>query len=189
MATLAYLVGIVGSIVLVIGAAWPEKKNEQPVRSVKDWLLSLGGILMLIYSIINYTIGGSIFFIFLQILIAISSILMMLDTDDRLDLVILSICATILIGWSLTLFTGYETIIFIFGLTGVGLGYAFKPSTIRREISLTLGSIIIVIFSYLQSNWIFCGLNIFFAFFSGYYLIKIIQSTSQTPHAKLRSHP
>jgi hypothetical protein len=183
METLNLVIGIIGSLILVTGAAWPEGKAKgHPAKSVKNLLLGAGGFAMLLYAIIGYMNGGSIFFIFLQVLIAISTILMMLNTDDRLDLGIISISALGLIIWSLTLFTGYNTIIFIFGLTLLGLGYVFQTGTLRRQICLTIGSAVIAIFSYIEANWIFFGLNVFFSIFSGYYLFKTL--TKKRAHVK-----
>jgi hypothetical protein len=183
MTTLNLIIGIIGSLILVTGAAWPEgKAKENPIKSVKNRLFAIGGFIMLIYAILGYFEGGAIFFIFLQTLVVIASILMMLNTDDRIDLGILSISALGLIIWSLTLFTGYNTILFIIGLTLIGLGYVFQTGTLRREISLTLGSAVIAVFSYLESNWIFFGLNTFFSIFSAYYLVKT--ATKKLPRVK-----
>jgi len=171
-----FLTGLAGSVVLVLGAAWPEsKKIKHPTQSVKNWLLALGGIPMLLYSIFGYMQGGPVFFIFLQVLIAIASILMMLNTDDRLDMAIISICGLGLIVWSLYLFEGYNTIFFILGLAGIALGYTFKMGTLRRSVALMLGSGLIALFSYIEANWIFFWLNVFFALFSAYYVIKGIK--------------
>ncbi len=127
---------------------------------------------MLIYAIMGYIVtGGPIFFIFLEILVTIASILMMLNTSDKIDTTIISIIGLGLIAWSLKLFEGYNTVFFIIGLCGIGLGYAFKIGSLRRDTALTLGSILIALFSYLESSWIFFWLNVFFAIFSGYYFI------------------
>ncbi len=167
-----FIVGIIGSLILVTGAAWPESKNiKQPTHSIKNWLLALGGATMLAYATLNYLTGGAVFFVFLQTLVVIASIMMMLNTNDRIVTIVISICGLGLIGWSLTLFESYNTLFFILGLSGIGLGYAFKPLTIRRMLALTLGSALIALFSYIEKNWIFFWLNIFFAAFAGYYLI------------------
>jgi len=167
-----FLTGLIGAIILVVGAAWPEsKKIKDPKHSVKNWLLGLGVIPMLLYSIFGYMQGGPIFFIFLQALIAVASVLMMLNTDDRLDMAVISICGLGLIIWSLYLFEGFNTIFFILGLAGIGLGYTFKMGTLRRSISLMFGGALIAFFSYLEANWIFFWLNVFFALFSTYYVI------------------
>ena len=168
-----FLIGLVGALVLVAGAAYPVKKVKYPTHSAKNWLFAIGGVIMLIYSILNYLAGGAIFFIFLQILVNISSILMMSNTGDKLDAVVISVAGISLIGWSLTLFEGYNTILFILGLVGIALGYAFETGTFRRNLALAIGAILIAVFSYIEANWIFFWLNTFFALFSGYYAVKL----------------
>ena len=161
-------------MVLVTGAAWKDKSGStrSPIKSIKNWLFAIGGLVMLIYAIMGYVvIGGPIFFIFLEILVTIASILMMLNTNDKIDITVIGISGLGLIIWSLKLFEGYNTVFFIIGLCGIGLGYAFKIGSLRRDIALTLGSTLIAIFSYLEASWIFFWLNIFFAIFSGYYLV------------------
>lgn len=168
-----FITGLVGSLVLVTGAAWPEIKNvKHPTKSLKNWLFAIGGFIMLLYAIFGYQQGGPIFFVILQILVAISSVLMMLNTPDKFDISILTISSLGLIIWSLYLFEGYNTIIFILGLCGIGLGYAFQMGTLRRSIALTLGSVLIAMFSYIETSWIFFWLNVFFAIFSAYYVYK-----------------
>lgn len=168
-----FLTGLIGSLILVLGAAWPNpKKAIHPAKCTKNWLFAIGGLFMFAYALLGYLNDGPIFFVILQILVAVSSVLMMLNLDDRIDTPIISISGIILIIWSLYIFEGYNTLIFIFGLAGIGLGYAFKMGTIRRDLALTLGSILIAIFSYVEASWIFFWLNTFFALFSGYYLIR-----------------
>lgn len=130
---------------------------------------------MLVYSILGYLQGGSVFFVFLESLVVLASILMMLKIDDRIDTIIISAGSLGLIIWSLYLFEGYGTVFFIIGLTGIGLGYAFENGTMRRDTALTFGSTLIAIFSYMEASWIFFWLNVFFAIFSGYYLLKNVR--------------
>ena len=173
---LSSVIGIVGWIVLIIGAAWPIETTKKPTKSVKNRLFGIGWCIMLLYSILWYLSWLSIFFIFLQILIFIASILMMLNTDDRIDASILSVSGIILIILSLYMFQWYTTIIFIFGLAWLGLWYAFKMNTLRRNLALMIWGILVAVFSYLDANRIFFWLNIFFWLFSLYYVIKIIRS-------------
>lgn len=173
---ITFLTGLIGSLILVTGAAWPSIKVKHPTKSTKNWLFAIGGLIMLLFAIMGYLKGGSIFFVFLEVLVVIATILMMLGVDDKIDTIVLSITGAILIGWSLKLFEDTSTIYFILGLTGVGLGYAFDATTTRRNLSLTLGSILIAYFSYLEPNWVFFWLNTFFALFSGYYLVKDYRS-------------
>ena len=166
-----FLTGLLGSLVLITGAAWPDIKDVQhPTKSIKNWLFAIGSFVMFLYAIFGYQQGGSIFFVILQILVIISSILMMLNTPDKVDIPVLSISSLGLIIWSLYLFEGYNTIFFILGLCGIGFGYAFQMGTLRRSISLTLGSVLIALFSYIEASWIFFWLNVFFAIFSSYYV-------------------
>ena len=128
---------------------------------------------MFTYAVLNFIAGGSIFFIFLQILIAVSTLLMMLNTPDRLDTPILAIAGIGLVIWSIRLFEGYGTVLFVIGLVTLGLGFAMNMGTVRRNAFLALGSAIIAVFSYLMADWIFFWLNVFFALFSGYYVLKL----------------
>lgn len=168
-----FITGAIGSLVLVTGAAWPEiRAVNHPARSVKNWLFAIGAVLMLTYGIFTYLQGGPIFFAILQTLAVIASILMMLNTSDKIDTPVIGITGIAFIIWSLYLFEGYNTLIFILGFCGIGLGYAFKMATFRRNLALTLGSAMIALFSYFEKSWIFFYLNVFFAIFSLYYLIK-----------------
>lgn len=171
--TIPFLTGIFGSIVLVAGAALPEnKKATHPMQSAKNWCFAIGGLIMLIYSILAYLEGGSVFFILFEVLIVIATVLMILDADDKVDIPVISISGIALVVLSLYWFEDYSTIIFIFGLTAVGLGYALKINTIRRDLALTVGSALIALFSYFAGDWIFFWLNVFFSLFSGYYLLR-----------------
>ncbi len=168
-----FYTGLIGSLVLVSGAAWPEgKKISHPAKSLKNWLFFLGGLIMLAYAILGYLNGGPIFFLILELLMVLSGLMMMLNIPEKINTPIISICALSLIIWSFYLFEGYNTIFFIVGLSGVALGYGFKMGTLRRNLALTLGSTLIALFSYIEASWIFFWLNMFFAVFSAYYLYK-----------------
>ena len=185
---ITFWVGIIGSLILVTGAGWPgEKEHTAPTKSTKNWLFAIGGLAMLAYAILNSMYHQApFFFVIFEIFMAITSVLMMLDTDDKLDTIIVSIAATVFIIWSLYLFEGYTTIIFIIGLCVTGLGFAFEMGSRRRDIALTIGSATIAIFSFIASSWIFFWLNAFFAVFSGYYLYKSL--TKPTPKPTKRIH-
>ena len=182
-----FLTGLLGSLVLVMGAAWPEKKvASHPTRSIKNWLFAIGGTIMFIYALLGYQNGGPIFFVILETLVMLSSLLMMLNIPDKIDVPILSFGCLGLIIWSLFLFEDYSTLFFILGLFGVGLGYALKMGSFRRGLALTLGSILIAIFSYLEASWIFFWLNTFFALFTTYYIYKdFYQKKSRAPAVKV----
>jgi len=180
-----FLIGLIGSIILVTGAAWHEKKSpKHPTHSIKNWLFAIGGFTMLAYSILGYFEGGPIFFIFLQGLVGISSILMMINAPHRVGISIITLAGTALLIWSLTLFEDYSTVFFIFGLIGIGIGYTLTHKPFYRGIALTLGSILIAVFSYIGANWIFFWLNLFFAAFSAIYLIRGWKKR-KTPKSKL----
>ncbi len=169
--SISLLTGLIGSIFLVSGAAWPEaNKKTAPVKSIKNWLFFVGGLIMLVYAIMGWQEGAPFFYVILEIFAAITGILMMLNIPDKIDLPLTAISGIGLIIWSFFLFEDYSTIIFILGLTGIGLGYVAENGTVRRSLALTLGSILIALFSYLGASWIFFWLNTFFAIFSGYYL-------------------
>ena len=168
-----FLTGLIGSLVLVTGAAWPEiKEVKHPTKSIKNWLFAIGGFIMFLYALLGYQEGGPIFFVILEILVVISSILMMLNTPDKIDIPLITLSSLGLIIWSLYLFEGYNTVFFIMGLSGIGLGYTFEMGTLRRSLTLTIGSALIALFSYIEASWIFFWLNTFFALFSAYYVYK-----------------
>lgn len=51
-------VGILGALILLVGAAWPAtRKNVPSVRSLKDRLFAVGAIIMLIYAYLGYLQG------------------------------------------------------------------------------------------------------------------------------------
>lgn len=170
-----FLAGLTGALTLVVGAAWPEEKGKA-VYSTKNWLFAFGALFMLGYAALNYFFAiGSIFFILLELMVIVATVLMMLDTSDRIDTVVLTLAGLTFIVWSALLYEGLNTIFFIVGLTGVSLGYAFDMGTVRRFLALTAGSVLIAVFSYFVRDYIFLGLNAFFALFSAYYLVKILR--------------
>jgi hypothetical protein len=187
MYDLTFWIGIAGSLILVSGAAWAEEKHTVPVKSTKNWLFAIGGVLMLAYAALNnYYHQAPFFYVIFELFIALTSVLMMLNTDDRLDSLIVSIAAVAFIIWSLFLFQGYTTVIFIVGLSITGLGFTLETGSRRRDIALTLGTVMIAIFSFMVASWIFFWLNTFFAIFSGYYLVKGIFKAA--PIARKRIH-
>ena len=105
----------------------------------------------------------------------VASVLMMLDASDKVDAMVLGLAGLGFMTTSLFLYKDLNTIYFVVGLTGVALGYALKTGSVRRFLSLTVGSALITIFSFLSADWIFFGLNAFFAIFSAYYLVKILR--------------
>ena len=175
---LNFLIGLIGSFILIVGAAWPVKSVLHPARSAKNWLFFIGSLFMFGYAFLNYLIGGSIFFVLLQILIFITNVLMMLNTSDKFDVPLIAAASAGLVIYSLYLFEGYSTVLFVVGLCILGIGFALDTGTYKRNMSLAVGSAVIAAFSYLQSDWIFVGLNVFFALFSFYHATKLAKSAS-----------
>ncbi|MCD6461729.1 MAG: hypothetical protein J7L61_03195 [Thermoplasmata archaeon] len=171
----ALLLGVLGAAVLVAGAGWPEPAERvHPTGSVKNWLLSAGAVVMLAYAVLKYLGGGPVFFVFLQTLVVAASILMMADVPERVNVLVIPACGILLVLWSLLLFEDYTTVLFILGLSAVGLGYVFEMATLRRSLSLTAGGVLIAVFSYLGGNWIFFWMNASFAALSGSYTLKML---------------
>ncbi len=170
-----FLVGLIGALILVAGAAYPIKPVSHPAKSAKNWLFAIGGLCMLGYSLLNYQAGGTIFFVILQIFINSTSVLMMLNTSDKFDTPFIIIVGLGMVAWSLSLFEGYNTVFFIAGLSTIGLGYALDMGTLKRNASLTAGSALIALFSYLAGDMIFFWLNVFFALFSGWHSYKLLK--------------
>lgn len=168
-----FLIGLIGSAILIVGSALPARPASHPARSLKNWLFLIGSACMFGYAVLNYFEGGLVFFVLLQILIAISTILMMLNTDDRIDTVILGLSGVALIAYALHLSHGFETIIFVIGLSILGVGFALDTGTFKRNMALGVGSTVIAGFSYLSEDWIFFGLNVFFAVFSFWHAWKL----------------
>ena len=171
------LTGVWGGVVTLLGAAYPEEKGH-PIYSTKNWFLAVGALILLGYATLNYFFAtGSIFFILLELLIIVASVMMMADFSDKTDTFVLTAAGLGFVVWSLFLYEGLNTVYFIIGLTGVGLGYALKTASAQRFVAFTLGSVLIAFFSYLSADWVFFGLNAFFAIFSAYYLVKILRKS------------
>ena len=179
---MTFTLGIIGSVILVVGAALRDAPMRHPSQSLKNWFFAIGAVFMATFSTLNWMAGGPVFFIFLQALVILSSVFMMLDVDDRIDSSVTVIAALGLITWSLYLAQGYETILFILGLVGIALGYELKGGTVKREVALILGSIMLALFSYLTSTWIFFWLNAFFAGFSAWQAWKVVKESQIDAH-------
>jgi hypothetical protein len=175
-----FYIGILGAIILVLGAAWPVNAKIHPAKAIKNWLFASGGLLMFIYALLGYLAGGPIFFMILQALVQISSFLMLINAPKKIGIPIISISGVALVIWAMTFFEDYTTLIFIFGLLGIALGYTLGPATKHGNIALTIGSFLIAIFSYLVADWIFFWLNVFFSFFAGYYMVKLTATPPKT---------
>ncbi|MFA6038752.1 MAG: hypothetical protein WCV62_04205 [Candidatus Peribacteraceae bacterium] len=172
--TPALLAGIAGSVILLLGAALPERRFTQPVRSLKNWLFAVGGLFMFAYAFLNWRAGGPVFFVFLQILVNGSSVFMMLNTRDTIDTPVMVIASLAFVAWSLFLFEGLSTVFFIIGLCGLSVGYVMETGTVRRAAALTIGGALIALFSYVVRDWVFLWLNVFYALLSGYQTWRLV---------------
>lgn len=153
------LIGLAGSLLLITGvvATAQHRKNR---------LFAMGNACMFGYALFGYLEGGTIFFVIQQIFIMLSTLCMLLRVPDNIDTTVLSIGGFALIGWSLLLFQGYGTVIFVAGLALLGIGFAMDTGTRKREMALLIGSLLIAVFSFLMRDWIFFALNAVFAVFS-----------------------
>lgn len=166
-------IGILGSLLLVAGAAYPAEDAGHPVRSVKNWLFAFGNACMFGYALFGYMGGGSIFFVILQIFIAMATVFMMLNVPDRYDIPFVALVGTVLALFSLSFFEGTSTLLFVVGLMLIGLGFMLQGGTIRRNVTLASGSVFVAVFSYTHGEWIFFWLNTFFAVLSSYHAWSI----------------
>lgn len=167
------LVGLVGSAILVAGVATTAQRK-------KNLLFAFGNACMLTYALLGYIGGGPIFFLILQIFIALSTVSMLFNIPDAYDTPLLAVGGLALVAWSLSLFEGYSTAIFVVGLVLLGIGFAMTPATLKRETALMTGSAMIAVFSFLMRDWIFVGLNVLFAVLSAVNIVRFRSSRSGT---------
>lgn len=168
-----FYVGLTGAATLVLGYAWPAKKIKNPRKSFKNWIFVLGAFLMLIYSYLNYLLGGAIFYIFLQLLANLASFFLMLRINKKASIFFIILSALVFIGASLFYFEDFSTVLFIIGLSMISVGYILDSGTVNRNIMLCLGSIFIAVFSKAEGNMIFFWLNVLAAGFTVYHIGKL----------------
>ena len=173
---LSFITGIVGSIILLIGAAWPIEKTNDPTKSVKNWLFAIGSFIMLLYAVLGYFTGWLMFFIVLELLVMLAIVLMILNTHDRLDTWLIGVAGILLIVRSVIAFSSVTMVLFVVSFIILWLGYAYDMHSTRRYLWLTIGGALIALSSYLDASWIFFWLNVFFALFSLYYTIKLMRT-------------
>ncbi len=172
----ASAIGIVGCVVLALGAALPDRSLPHAWLSLKNWCFAAGAVVMLVYAVVNYFAAGApVFFVFLETLMVVSSVLMLIDVPERIDIPIILVLSAVLIAWSLFLFHEHQTIFFVLGLAAIAIGYVAKSGTVHREAALLIGSVLILLFSYWTAAWLFFWLNVFFALFSGLHVWKAAQ--------------
>lgn len=166
--------GVLGGIILVLGAMWPAKKVQIPRNSVKNQLFAAGAIILFTYAVLNYLYGtGTLFFAILEVLAIVSSALMLLGISEKISTRIISVLGIGLVIWSIFIAKDYFAAIFILGLIMVSWGYILESGTTKRNLLLAVGSLLIAFFSYLGSAWVFFWLNIFFAGFSFYHVWEL----------------
>lgn len=165
-----FFIGLLGSLLLISGVVIPAQRN-------KNVLFAAGNVSMFAYALVGYVEGGTIFFVIQQMFIMLSTLCMLLQVPDKIDTTILTVGGIALIGWSLSLFQGYGTVIFVVGLSLLGVGLAMDTGTRKRDVTLSIGSFLIAIFSFLMRDWIFTILNALFALFSW---VNVVRSSKQS---------
>jgi hypothetical protein len=170
---LAFILGVIGGIILVLGAAWPDSNKKHPARVFKNWLLALGGGFTFAYALLNYLDGGIVFFVLLQVLVVVATFMMLLDANHRVSAFLISLVGAGMVAWAFYLFEDYTTLLIVLGIVGIGVGYVLPGETSARNTSLAVGSIFIALFSWIVVDWVFFWLNVFFALFAGFYAVKL----------------
>ena len=173
---LTFLIGIIGAIILTIGAAWPIEKTNVPTKSVKNWLLVVWSLIMLLYTIFWFINGGWIFYLYSEILIGIAAILMMITTKERMNLRIISTLWLLMIILSIISFPGFPALLFMIAFIILSLGYVSGMHSRNRYLWLGIWGLLIALSSYLGASRIFFWLNTLFGLFSLYYLTKLVRS-------------
>ena len=168
-----FYIGLLGSLVLVLGAAWPAKKIKNPRKSVKNWLFASGAFFMLGFSYLNYLGGGAVFYIFLQLLANIASLCLLLNFNKKYSIVFIILSSIAFIAASITYLKDLFTILFILGLAFIAVGYVIESGTVKRNAALMIGSVFIGVYSYIEGTMIFFWLNVFFAIFSLFHVYKL----------------
>ncbi len=176
MINTVFLTGLISSIILVIGSAWPDpKKNIKPIRTFKHWIFGVGNFGMLAYATLAFFLQANpIFFVILEILCAASSVLILADVKEKISTRLIMISALALLVWSFFLFEDSTTIFFILGLSAVAVGFTSKDN-VKRNAAFVLGCILISTFSFVKEDWIFFWLNAVFGLFSAFYLLKALR--------------
>lgn len=171
-----FLTGLISSIVLVIGSAWPDpKKNVKPARTFKHWIFGIGNFGMLAYATLAfYFTANPVFFVLLEILCAASSVLILANVKEKISTRLILVSALALLVWSFFLFEDSTTVFFILGLSAVAVGFTSK-NNVKRNAVFVLGCILISTFSFIKGDMIFFWLNAVFGLFSGFYLLKALR--------------
>lgn len=176
MINAVFLTGLISSIILVIGSAWPDpKKNIKPIRTFKHWIFGIGNFGMLAYASLAFFLEANpIFFVILEILCAASSVLILANVKEKISTRLIMVSALALLVWSFFLFEDTTTVFFILGLSALAVGFTSKDSVKRNAVFL-IGCILISTFSFIKGDMIFFWLNAIFGLFSGFYLLKALR--------------
>lgn len=173
------IVGIVASTFLVIGALLPDAPNVHPARSLKNQCFAIGNIGMIAYAWMRFLEGGSVFFLFLEAMMMLSTILMLTNAHERLSQMLILPTGMLFSLAALLIDIELATLLFVIGLTVVSIGFISRGGTLRRSIFLTLGSGLVAVFSAIQHDVVFLWMNAFFALFSLYHVGKIVLISRQ----------
>lgn len=155
------VIGIIGSIILLLASSFHYSK-----KSIKKYLFTLGNLCMFAYALFNFIDGGSIFFIYLQILINFSSLLLWLNMNDKYDQPLILGLGGLLTYLALDINLDFLTLLFVIGIITLALGFSTDTKKPTHNIFLFAGSMLIAIFSFYHKDLIFFTLNLFFSIFS-----------------------
>jgi len=166
--------GIFGSIAIILGMLYQEQNtNKLPHKSVKNRLFFIGGILMTLYSFLDFFQNKVLFFLVLQLFLLTTCVVMITNINEKKALIINIIALIIFVAWSFLAVNSIITLIFIFGLIIVGMGYTFKFSPTKRDIAFIIGSVLLTIFSVINHNPIYIAINLISAIISFLNLFNI----------------
>lgn len=149
--SLSFIIGVVGAVCTVIGAGWPDKVPKKPRFSVKNRLFFVGNTLVFCYSVLLAREGGTVFFLYLESVVMLGTILMMTTIPKIYNVIATSVLGLFFVFRVLLGTQDRQTLIFVVGLTGLTIGFVSPAATLQREGALTLGSIGVAIYSYVTS--------------------------------------
>lgn len=173
-------IGVVGAALLVIGSALPNRTpGVKPYETVNNWLFAIGAGILFFYAWLNYLEGGLIFFAILQSLAFLAAVIMLMNVPPRYGAVVVGVGSAVMTVWSLYLLENYLTFIFVAGLLGISFGYVAHTSAFWRNLAFALGGAAIMVFSFIEGNWVFFWLNVFFTGFSAYHVLKLVRTQEE----------
>lgn len=134
---------------------------------------------MIIYAVFRYMAGGSVFFLLLEAMMLLATVLMLVQAKESISRTLILIMGFLLSATAFFIKIDPETLIFVAGLTIVSVGFTSGANTIRRNALLALGSGLVALFSAIQHDPVFLWMNVFFALFSLYHVVKMRGFLSQ----------